>query len=49
MVGGDFNEILYSFEKKGGIPRESGRMGSFREALDECQLNDLGYVGPWFT
>ncbi|KAA3461830.1 reverse transcriptase [Gossypium australe] len=24
MVNGDFNEILYSLEKNGGIPRESG-------------------------
>lgn len=24
-------------------------MERFREALDDYQLNDLGYIGPWFT
>ncbi|MBA0841495.1 hypothetical protein Goarm_003983, partial [Gossypium armourianum] len=49
LVGGDFNEIMYSFEKVGGIRREGSRMQAFREALEECQLEDLGYSGVWFT
>lgn len=48
MVCGDFNEILYSFEKKGGVPREEGKMESFRAILDNCQLENLGFSGPWF-
>ncbi|KAH1047722.1 hypothetical protein J1N35_038506 [Gossypium stocksii] len=49
LVSGDFNEIMYSFEKSGGILREESRMEAFREALEECQLEDLGYSGVWFT
>ncbi|MBA0813636.1 hypothetical protein Gohar_027467 [Gossypium harknessii] len=46
---GDFNEIMYSFEKVGGIRKEESKMQAFREALEECQLEDLGYSGVWFT
>ncbi|KAA3461526.1 reverse transcriptase [Gossypium australe] len=49
LVCGDFNEILYSTEKRGGIPREERKMESFREALEECQLEDMGYSGVRFT
>ncbi|KAA3490759.1 BEACH domain-containing lvsC [Gossypium australe] len=46
---GDFNEILYSSEKRGGQPREKRKMAAFREVLDECQLVDMGFQGTWFT
>lgn len=46
---GDFNEVLYSFEKKDGIPREKGSMEAFRNALGDCNLMDIGYSGVWFT
>ncbi|KAA3471106.1 Endonuclease/exonuclease/phosphatase [Gossypium australe] len=49
LVTGDFNEILYSFEKSGGVPRDQKRMEAFRETLEECQLMDIGYSGVWFT
>ncbi|KAA3468220.1 reverse transcriptase [Gossypium australe] len=49
LVSGDFNEILYPFEKSGGQLREERRMVAFREALEDCQLMDLGFQGPWFT
>lgn len=49
LVCRDFNEILFDFEKKGGLPREEKRMELFREALDFCQLADVGYSGRWFT
>ncbi|KAA3479129.1 reverse transcriptase [Gossypium australe] len=49
LVYGDFNEILYSFEKKGGLPREEQRMEDFRNVLQDCQLIDVGYTGRWFT
>ncbi|KAA3475803.1 reverse transcriptase [Gossypium australe] len=45
----DFNEILYGFEKKGGVQREQRRMDAFRDTLEECQLMDIGYSGTWFT
>ncbi|KAA3480901.1 reverse transcriptase [Gossypium australe] len=40
---------MYSFEKKGRVPRDHRRMEAFRYALDECQLMDIGYSGTWFT
>lgn len=49
LVYGDFNEVLYSFEKKGNLPREERRMEAFQSALNECQLFFVGYSSPWFT
>jgi exonuclease III len=46
---GDFNEILLVCEKEGGQPRQQGCMDQFREALEECELADLGFVGDPFT
>ncbi|KAA3466680.1 reverse transcriptase [Gossypium australe] len=43
LVEGDFNEILYSFEKSGGTQRDTRRMDTFRKALDDCQLVDIGF------
>ncbi|KAA3489552.1 reverse transcriptase [Gossypium australe] len=40
---------MYTFEKSGGVPREDRRMEAFREVLEECQLEDIGYSGVWFT
>lgn len=45
----DFNEILFSFEKRWGTLREERKMLAFREALKDCELNDLGFSGQWFT
>ncbi|MBA0845378.1 hypothetical protein Goarm_005758 [Gossypium armourianum] len=45
MVGcGDFNEILYFFEKERGLPRDESRMEEFRTTLNECRLENVGYV-----
>ncbi|KAA3478183.1 reverse transcriptase [Gossypium australe] len=49
FVCGDFNEIMYGFEKQGGLPREEKRMEEFRNTLQDCQLFDLGFSGNWFT
>lgn len=49
LVCEDFNDILYSFEKKGGVPRCEQRMKEFRRTLDETKLVDIGFFGPWFT
>ncbi|XP_042942727.1 uncharacterized protein LOC122276878 [Carya illinoinensis] len=46
---GDFNELVSNEEKMGGAERPFFQMESFREALDECELGDLGYVGSSFT
>ncbi|KAH1039227.1 hypothetical protein J1N35_040970 [Gossypium stocksii] len=45
FVCGDFNEIMYGYEKKEGLPREE----SFRTVLANCHLLDVGYIGNWFT
>ncbi|MBA0754246.1 hypothetical protein Gogos_020267 [Gossypium gossypioides] len=49
MVCGDFNEILYGFEKRGDLSRENGRMEAFRKVLEDCNLRDMGFSGSWFT
>ncbi|KAK3230421.1 hypothetical protein Dsin_002302 [Dipteronia sinensis] len=46
---GDFNEILNDSEKVGGQSRSSTLMDNFRSALDDCGLEDLGFLGPPFT
>jgi hypothetical protein len=46
---GDFNEVLLGCEKEGGQPKQQGCMDRFREALNDCDLSDLGFVGDPFT
>src|SRR5438034_993295 len=36
LCAGDFNEILYAHEKKGGLARSQRQMEKFRMALIEC-------------
>ncbi|KAH1107407.1 hypothetical protein J1N35_011175 [Gossypium stocksii] len=49
ILSEDFNEILYGFEKKGGLPQGEGRMETFRRVLEDCNLSDIGFYGNWFT
>lgn len=46
---GDFNEIMWNAEKKGGQLKSSCSMGMFRDALYSCKLRDLGFIGSAFT
>ena len=46
---GDFNEILFSEEKRGGRVRPHCQMQAFRDVLDVCGFMDLGFTGPEFT
>jgi hypothetical protein len=46
---GDFNEILFTHEKEGGRDRHQSCMDQFREALEFCDLSDLGFEGDIFT
>ncbi|XP_075499327.1 uncharacterized protein LOC142537718 [Primulina tabacum] len=41
LVGGDFNEICFDREKFGGNLRPLHQNRSFRDALDDCTLQDL--------
>ncbi|KAA3467762.1 reverse transcriptase [Gossypium australe] len=49
VVIGDFNEITSSDEKKGGRRRSNRQMIDFRSTLEDCNLEDLGFKGRWFT
>jgi hypothetical protein len=49
VVIGDFNEILFSNEKEGGNPRPLNFMQAFRDALADCNFDDLGYSGNIYT
>jgi exonuclease III len=49
MCIGDFNEILTQEEKTGAILRKEGHMDQFRNALVNCQLTDLGFIGSKYT
>ncbi|XP_051204973.1 uncharacterized protein [Lolium perenne] len=49
VVIGDFNEILFSTEKEGGNSRPDHFMQAFRDALSDCNLHDLGFLGDPFT
>jgi hypothetical protein len=46
---GDFNEILYTHEKEGGNPRPQNYMQAFRDALSDCDFEDMGFSGDNFT
>lgn len=49
LCAGDFNEIMYNHEKRGGPARAQSQMENFRAALASCGLRDLGYVGDKYT
>ncbi|KAA3464886.1 reverse transcriptase [Gossypium australe] len=40
---------FYGAPEKGGLPREEARMEAFRKTLEECSLEDIGFIGLWFT
>jgi hypothetical protein len=46
---GDFNKILAQDKKWGASDRRGRQIDGFREAIEECNLSDLGYVGPKYT
>lgn len=46
---GDFNEVLQSEEHDGIGMRRNAQMQAFRDAADVCMLQDLGYLGPFWT
>lgn len=49
LVVGDCNEILFSSEKSGGPIQPSWQMDDFQVTLNDCKLQDLGYIGADFT
>jgi hypothetical protein len=45
VCGGDFNEVLCMNEKLGGSEKSISGMIRFRQAVDKCDLIDLGFSG----
>lgn len=48
-LAGDFNQVLYDYEKEGGVPLGSSAATSFADCINTCQLLDLGFKGQQFT
>ena len=44
LLLGDLNEIQFLHEKEGGNPRPIQYMQAFQEAIDDCELHDIGYT-----
>ena len=42
---GDFNDILYNYEKEGGNIRAVRKIKRFKMMIENCRLNDLGFKG----
>ncbi|XP_062014693.1 uncharacterized protein LOC133731307 [Rosa rugosa] len=49
LIAGDFNEILDLADKSGDPARSVHQMNRFRQALVDCGLMDMGFVGSRFT
>ncbi|KAK0571313.1 hypothetical protein LWI29_013999 [Acer saccharum] len=49
VCGGDFNDILCMKEKVGGSTKSISGLIRFRQAIDKCDLVDLGFTGSCFT
>ncbi|KAI9074024.1 hypothetical protein K1719_044024 [Acacia pycnantha] len=49
LVIGDFNDILASSERSGGVRSNSHRIKWFNDRVVDCGLSDLGFQGPRFT
>ncbi|XP_075665859.1 uncharacterized protein LOC142635608 [Castanea sativa] len=49
LCAGDYNEITGAHEKYGGRLRPCKQMEDFRDVLDECGFQDLGFKGNKFT
>ncbi|KAK6131702.1 hypothetical protein DH2020_034499 [Rehmannia glutinosa] len=46
---GDFNEVLQQHEFSGTRPRPPWQISLFRDAIEHCDLSDMGFFGPRYT
>lgn len=46
---GDFNDLLYSSDKRGVHPHPNALMEGFRKAVEDCDLCELDLTGGSFT
>ncbi|XP_058784670.1 uncharacterized protein LOC131659504 [Vicia villosa] len=49
MLVGDFNDIAYVSDKRGGATPSMSRCRRFRDRMDMCLINDVEVRGPVFT
>lgn len=49
MLIGDFNQVMYQEDKKGGRPVGGPSTERMQHLIDICALMDLPYTGPRFT
>jgi hypothetical protein len=49
IYAGDFNEIMFDSDKEGGAALPQSQMPRFKEALEDCGLHDLGFLGVPFA
>lgn len=49
LCAGDFNEVLYTLEKKGGLNKTCQQLQGFRNAVEICGFQDPGFDGYSFT
>lgn len=49
MLVGDFNQIMFESEKKGGRPANQNQIEQLNEVVNRCELYDLGFTSPKFT
>lgn len=45
LCDGDLKEILFAHDKRCSRVRNPGHVEAFRQVLDECDLDDIDYVG----
>jgi hypothetical protein len=49
LVLGDFNEALWQYEHFSACLRSESQMAAFRDCVQVCELNDLGFSGLPYT
>jgi hypothetical protein len=49
LCAGDFNEILYQYEKEGVVKRAQACLDRFKNAIEDCGLYDLGFTSDVST
>ncbi|KAL9669520.1 hypothetical protein QQ045_007067 [Rhodiola kirilowii] len=49
IIFGDFNEVCFGWEVKGDRIRGEWQMRAFREAMSDCGLADLAFIGSPYT
>lgn len=48
-MGGDFNDLLNTNEKRGGTPISRRKCDIFKQRIKQQKLMDLGFTGHKFT